>query len=175
VHFVTRARANIDATTVEEHPVKSEGVFFDRRITLNGKRPRQLAVRPWRLIGFVCPQSGRPYTFLTNIHHLAASTIALIYQQRRQIELFFKLLKQNLKIRGFIGNSRNAVLTQIWSALCMVLLLAYLKFLSRAEGSLQSILRLLQLNLFVRRDLGALLRAPSPDPPAPARQMALSP
>jgi NitT/TauT family transport system permease protein len=64
--------------------------------------------------------------------------------------------------------------TQIWSALCMILLLAYLKFLSRVEGSLQSILRLLQLNLFVRRDLGALVRATSPDPPPPTPQLALS-
>ena len=78
------------------------------------------------------------------------------------MELFFKWIKQNLKIKSFIGTSKNAVLTQIWIALCVYLLLAFLKFQSKLQKSMQQMLRLLQLNLFDKRDLMALLRG---DPP----------
>ncbi len=81
--------------------------------------------------------------------------------------MFFKWLKQNLKIKAFLGTSKNAVLTQVWVALCVTLLIAYLKFLSQIAGSLQQLLRLLQLNLFMRRDLVALLRG---DPPGPGTE-----
>ena len=74
------------------------------------------------------------------------------------MELFFKWVKQNLKIKSFIGTSKNAVMTQIWIALCVYLLLAFIKFQSRLKKSMQQILRLLQLNLFEKRDLMALLR-----------------
>jgi putative transposase len=99
---------------------------------------------------------------LTNHFDLAAFTIKQIYKQRWQIELFFKWIKQNLKIKAFLGNSLNAVKTQVWIALCMCLLLAFLKFASQVDASMQQILRLLQLNLFAKRDLFALLRG---DPP----------
>ena len=89
--------------------------------------------------------------------------IADIYKQRWQVELFFKWIKQNLKIKSFIGNSKNAILTQIWISLCTYLLLAYLKFSAKLNCSLQEMLRLLQLNLFIRRDLMALLRGDPPD------------
>ena len=78
------------------------------------------------------------------------------------MELFFKWIKQNLKIKSFIGTSKNAVMTQIWIALCVYLLLAFIKFQSKLKKSMQQILRLLQLNLFEKRDLMALLRD---DPP----------
>ena len=77
----------------------------------------------------------------------------------------FKYIKQNLKIKSFIGTSRNAVLTQIWIAMCAYLLLAWIKFSSRVSGSLQRIIRLLQLNLFDRRDLMTLLKGDPPEPP----------
>ncbi len=93
---------------------------------------------------------------------LAARTIADIYKARWQVELFFKWIKQNLKIKSFIGTSKNAVMTQIWIALCVYLLLAFIKFQSKLKKSMQQILRLLQLNLFEKRDLLALLRG---DPP----------
>ena len=94
---------------------------------------------------------------------LAASTIAQIYKARWQVELFFKWIKQNLKIKAFMGTTKNAVMTQIWVAMCVYLLLAYLKFLSKSALSLQQIIRLLQLNLFERRSLQDLL---APSPPA---------
>ncbi len=105
-----------------------------------------------------------PFTdvFLTNNFKLSAKTIADIYKARWQVELFFKWIKQNLKIKSFVGTSKNAVMTQIWIALCVYLLLAFLKFQSGLKKSPQQILRLLQLNLFEKRDLMALLRG---DPP----------
>ncbi len=75
-------------------------------------------MKPLRLVGYICPETGRDYVFLTNIEHLAAQTIADLYKARWQVELFFKWLKQNLKLKGFLGTSKNAVLTQIWAALC---------------------------------------------------------
>jgi len=175
VFFVTRARNGIDARTLGEHAVvPGKGVRFDRRITLAGKRPREMGMRPLRLVGYTCPETGREYEFLTNIDHLAARTIADIYKARWQIELFFKWLKQNLKLKGFVGTSKNAVLTQIWVALCLSLLLAYLKFAARLELSLQKIARLLRLNLFARRDLLALLMNEWPPPTQPVAQWALA-
>jgi IS4 transposase len=108
------------------------------------------------------PATGKRYVFLTNNFKLAARTIADIYKARWDVELFFKWIKQNLKIKSFIGTSKNAVMTQIWIALCMYLLLAFIKFQSKLNKSMQQILRLLQLNLFEKRDLLALLRG---DPP----------
>jgi putative transposase len=175
VFYVTRARANIDAATLIEHAVPAAGnVCFDRRIVLAGKRPREMGMKPLRLVGYTCPQTGRDYVFLTNIEHLAAQTIADLYKARWQVELFFKWIKQNLKLKGFLGTSRNAVLTQIWVALCVSLLLAYLKFAARIDLSMQQIARLLQLNLFLRRDLLELLQNRPPAPRDPPRQCALT-
>jgi Domain of unknown function (DUF4372)/Transposase DDE domain len=175
VFFVTRARDGIDARTLAEHAVPArKGLRFDRRIALAGKRPRDMGMKPLRLVGYTCPQTRRDYEFLTNIEHLSARTIADLYKARWQVELFFKWLKQNLKLKGFIGASKNAVLTQIWAALCLSLLLAYLKFVARLDLSLQQIARLLRLNLFLRRDLVALLRNETPPPLSPRGQWALA-
>lgn len=175
VFFVTRARANIDVEPLEERAVPRGGsVTFDRRVALAGKRPQSMGMKPLRLVGYVCPLTGRDYVFLTNIEHLCAQTIADIYKSRWQIELFFKWLKQNLKLRGFLGTSKNAVLTQIWAALCVSLLLAYLKFAARIDLSMQQIARLLQLNLFLKRDLLVLLHNKPPPPRAPLAQWALA-
>lgn len=175
VFYVTRARVNIDALTLAEHAIPSNGnVRFDRRIVLAGKRPGKMGMKPLRLVGYTCPETGRDYAFLTNIEHLAAQTIADLYKARWQVELFFKWIKQNLKLKGFLGTSKNAVLTQIWAALCISLLLAYLKFVSYVDLSLQQIARLLQLNLFLRRDLLALLTNQPPPLPSPPSQWALA-
>jgi putative transposase len=174
VFFVTRARSNILVTQIDQRAVKRGGnVIFDRRVTLAGKRPREMGMKPLRLVGYICPLTGREYVFLTNIEHLCAQTIADIYKSRWQIELFFKWLKQNLKLKGFLGTSKNAVLSQIWAALCVSLLLAYLKFASRIDLSMQQIARLLQLNLFLKRDLLALLKDKTTPPRSPPNQYAL--
>jgi putative transposase len=163
IFFVTRIRKNALWRVEARHPVdRSTGLTSDQTITLTGVKPHKLGLPRLRRIGYRDPETGRHYEFLTNHFQLSAGTIAAIYKQRWQVELFFKWIKQNLKIKAFIGNSKNAVMTQIWVALCSCLLLAYLKFSAKLGWSLQKMLRLLQLNLFMRRDLMALLRG---DPP----------
>jgi len=93
------------------------------------------------------------YVFLTNNFKLSAKTIANIYKARWQVEFFFKWIKQNLKIKSFVGTSKNAVLTQIWIVLCIYFLLGIVKFQSKLQKSMQQILRVLSLNLFEKRDL----------------------
>lgn len=177
VFFVTRARKNTRYRVRERRPVeKTKGLRADQTIRLTGQKSLQDELPTLRRVSYVDPESGQRYIFLTNNFVLAASTIAAIYKQRWQIELFFKWLKQNLKIKSFLGVSQNAVMTQIWVAMCVYLILAYLKFLSKASASMQQILRLLQLNLFLRRDLVALLRndPPKPIPATPQQQLALA-
>ncbi len=165
IFFVTRQRQNADYAVLARRAVnKHQGLTCDQSICLQGKLPQEIGVPALRRIGYRDRDTGKHYVFLTNIFHLSAKTIADIYKERWQIELFFKWIKQNLKIKSFLGTSKNAILTQIWIALCMYLLLAYLKFLSQISLSLQQILRLLQLNLFERRDLAALLKPEPPDP-----------
>ena len=101
---------------------------------------------------------------MTNHFGLSAKTIAEIYKSRWQVELFFKWIKQHLKVKSFVGTSRNAVMTQIWIAMCVYLLLSYIKFINRLRWSLDDTLRVLQLNLFARRSMLRLLMSQS-DPP----------
>ena len=96
------------------------------------------------------PPTGKHYVFLTNHFGLAAKTICDIYEERWQIELFFKWIKQNLKIKAFVDNSENAVMTQIYVALIAYLLLAYLNFLANLNMTLTALIRILQLSLFER-------------------------
>ena len=118
-----------------------------------------------RRIGYRDPETNKHYVFITNQFKWSAQTIADIYKQRWQVELFFKWIKQNLKIKAFLGISENAVMTQVLVALCLYLLLAYLKFQSRIGKSLQQITRLLQMNLFIRRPLLELLQPVQQHPP----------
>lgn len=164
VYFVTRQRKNACYRVIERHPVPAgSSVTSDQTIQLTGTKAACYA-GPLRRIGYRDPETGKHYVFLTNNVLLSARTIAAIYKERWQIELFFKWIKQNLKIKTFLGTSRNAVLTQIWVAMCMYLLIAYLQFMSKLGLGMQQILRLLQLNLFERRDLMALLRGDPPEP-----------
>lgn len=175
VFFVTRARKNMRYQVSERRPVaKAKGLRADQTIRLTGQKSMQEDLPTRRRVSYVDPESGQRYVFLTKNFALAASTIAAIYKQRWQIELFFKWLKQNLKIKSFLGVSKNAVMTQIWVAMCVYLILAYLTFLSTTTHSMQHILRLLQLNLFMRRDLVTLLRGEPPDPIPISPQCALA-
>jgi putative transposase len=164
IFFVTRLRKNARYRVAERRSViKSKGLTSDQTIHLTGTKSSNCLIA-LRRIGFKDAKTGIQYYFLTNNFALAASTIAEIYKARWQIELFFKWIKQNLKIKSFLGTSRNAVMTQIWIAICVYLLLAYLKFSSQISKSFQQILRLLQLNLFDRRDLRSLLVGDPPEP-----------
>lgn len=119
---------------------------------------------PLRLIDYVDPDTGNAYSFVTNACHIPAKTVANLYKERWQIELFFEWIKQNLKVKTFLGTSKNAVLTQIWIALFVYLMLAYMKFTAKLGITMQQMLRLLQLNLFERRNLIALFKPPDPQP-----------
>ena len=110
---------------------------------------------------------------LTNNFRLAASTIAAIYKQRWHIELFFKLLKQQLKIKTFVGTSANAVRIQIWTALIAVLVVRYLQFRSNFRWAVSNLVALLRWNLFSYRDLWEWLNRPFDTPPQPAAQLDL--
>ena len=142
------------------------------RIELTEAKAKNCPIR-LRRIGYKDVNTGIHYMFLTNNFALAVSTIADIYKARWQIELFFKWIKQNLKVKSFLGTSRNVVMTQIWITICMYLLLSYIKFLNNIQPSLQQILRILQINLFERRDLLELLRGDPPEPRISPNQTAL--
>ncbi len=114
----------------------------------------------FRKVRYLDAETDITYEFVTNALDISAATVADLYKERWQIELFFKWIKQNLRIKSFLGTSRNAVMTQIWIVLCAYLLLAYLKFQSKISRSMQQILRLLQLNLFERRDFMELFKPP---------------
>lgn len=158
--LVTRLKSNIKYKVVERRPVlKAKGVTSDQTIILTGTKAGECPI-PLRRVGYRDPETGKHYVFLTNNFHLAAKTIADIYKSRWEVELFFKWLKQNLKIKTFLGTSRNAVMTQIWIALITMLLLSYMKFLAKLGQSITQIQRLLQLNLFKRQSLWALFDPP---------------
>ena len=151
VHFVTRLKRNAAVRDGEKRRGrKSAGVLEDRLIELAGVEGRLRKVR------FVDESGGEEYEFLTNAHELPAATVAALYRERWQVELFFKWIKQHLKVKSFVGTSVNAVRTQLWIALCAYLLVSFVKFRSRLGQSILQILRLMQLNLFERRDLNEL-------------------
>lgn len=163
IFFVTRLKTNAAYRVVSRQSVlKNKGLTCDQIIEFTGIQTAKKCPVQLRRIGYRDAETGKRYIFLTNNFKLSAKTIADIYKARWQVELFFKWIKQNLKIKSFVGTSKNAVMTQIWIALCIYLLLAFIKFQSKLTKSMQQILRLLQLNLFEKRDLMALLRG---DPP----------
>ena len=159
IFFVTRLKTNAKFQVVSRQLVlANKGLTSDQTIKFTGIQTAKKCPIQLRRIGYRDQETGKHYVFLTNNFKLSAKTIADIYKARWQVELFFKWIKQNLKIKSFIGTSKNAVMTQIWIALCVYLLLAFIKFQSRMKKSMQQVLRLLQLNLFEKRDLMALLR-----------------
>ena len=175
IFFVTRLKSNAKHRVVKRQTViKSKGLTCDQVIEFTGALTSKKCPVQLRRIGYKDAETGKHYIFLTNNFKLSAKTIADIYKARWQVELFFKWIKQNLKIKSFVGTSKNAVMTQIWIALCIYLLLAFIKFQSKLNKSMQQILRLLQLNLFEKRDMMALLRGdPIPGRLPNINQMAL--
>lgn len=175
IFFVSRLRGNAQYRVLERRAVNTaSAVTSDQTIEYTAQRKDGDALKPIRRIGYRDPETGKHYVFISNQFRWSAQTIADIYKQRWQVELFFKWIKQNLKIKAFLGTSENAVMTQIMAALCVYLLLAYLKFQSKIGKSLQQITRLLQLNLFARRSLSALLQPPDrSNPPPPQLKLSL--
>ena len=174
VFIVSRQKRNADYRVIERREVPAgKGLLSDQTIMLRGTAGTAKCPIPLRRVAYSDPETGKHYVFVTNNFHLAAKTIADIYKARWQIELFFKCIKQNLKIKSFVGSSPNAVLTQIWIALCAYLLMAWIKFSNGIKGSIQAMARLLQLNLFERRELVPLLRGEPPPSDMTARNQAL--
>ena len=168
VYFVTRMMANAKFEVVKEHDVPKRGyILEDQTIRLTGVDAAEKCPHLLRRILAVREDTGELLVFLTNHHGLAASTIADIYKDRWQIELFFKALKQNLKIKTFVGTSPNAVRTQLWTALIAMLLLRYLQLSSRFDWSMSNLVALLRMNLFTHRDLMAWIDEPFAPPPDP--------
>lgn len=163
VSFVTRLRPKAVYQVLECRSVlKSKGITSDQIIQLNSAHAIKRGAPKLRRVGFVDEESGKRYVFLTNNFTLCAATIAAIYKDRWQVELFFKAIKQNLKIKAFVGLSKNAILTQLWIAMITYLLVAFARHSAKTGWTVQRILRVIQLNLFERRSLLAILK---PDPP----------
>jgi hypothetical protein len=164
IFFVTRQKSNACYRVLERRPVNNKlGLVSDETIQLTGAKARECP-KPLRRIVYQDLATGKVYVFLTNHFRLAAKTIADIYKERWQIEIFFRFIKQNLKIKAFIGNSENAVLSQIYAALIVYLLLCYTKFLCNLNVTLQNLMRILQLNLFRTCSLQELFEPPGPTP-----------
>lgn len=144
VWFVTRSKKDMQYRIAGQHkPIGNKQVSRDEKIELIIDKSRKKYPKALRLVCYTDPQTGKEYEFLTNNLKLAASTIAAIYKSRWEIALFFKWIKNNLKIKSFLGTSRNAVLSQLWAAMCYCLFLAYIKFQTKYRGSLQVLTRMI--------------------------------
>jgi hypothetical protein len=164
IFFVTRQKCNARYRVLEQRPVNTAlGLLADETIQLAGAKARECP-KPLRRIVYQDHETGKVYVFLTNHFRLAAKTIADIYKERWQIEIFFRFIKQNLKIKAFIGNSENAVLSQIYAAHIVYLLLCYTKFLCNLNVALQHFMRILQLNLFRTCSVQELFEPPGQMP-----------
>lgn len=162
--FVTRAKKNLRFRRRYSRPVdKTTGLRFDQTVTLIGFYAQRHYPETLRRIGYRDPQSGKALVFLTNNFTVPALTIARLYHCRWQIELFFKWIKQHLRIKAFYGTSQNAVRTQIWIAIAVYLLVALLKKRLHLDSSLYTILQILSLTLFERTPI---LQALSHQPPS---------
>lgn len=166
--FVTRAKTNMDYRITGQHSEGGKkGVITDRIIKLNGHGSARKYPSKMRMVVFKDEETGKVYHFITNNFRLGASTIAAIYKQRWQIELFFKWIKQNLKIKTFLGTSKNAVMAQVWVAMIYYLLLAYIKFMSKTRLSLTDFARRVKEGLMMQMDLLELLCLADPKPMKP--------
>lgn len=154
VFFVTRLKDNADYQVVERWPAKPEqNILADDIIRFTKAQSWEKCPYRLRLVCYYNADKDEVMHFLTNNHKLSASTIAAIYKERWQIELFFKAIKQNLKVKTFLGTSENAVKSQLWTALLAILLLKYLQLKSRFGWSLSNLAALLRINLLTYRDL----------------------
>jgi hypothetical protein len=152
--FVTRAKSNMKAKRRYSHLVdRSSGLICDQTIVLTGFYTRRGFDRPLRRVKFNDSETGKRLVFLTNNFVLPALTIAKLYKYRWQVELFFKWIKQHLRIKAFFGTSENAVKAQIWSAVCVYVLVAIIKQRLNLKASLYEILQILSLTLFEKTEL----------------------
>jgi len=161
--FVTRAKSNMNARRVYSAPSdKDAGVMCDQTIALNGYYVAQDYPEHLRRIKFKDPESGKNLIFLTNNTTLPPLTIAALYKNRWQVELFFKWIKQHLRIKKFLGTSENAVKTQIWCAVSTYVLIAIVKKELQLDASLYTLLQILSVSVFEKTQLSCALQPDSP-------------
>ena len=156
IHFVTRAKDNMQYDVIEEFDLsgeKDKNVLQDCNIQLSTYKGKKEYPKKLRLVRYWDEENQQELVFVTNNFIWTASTVAKIYKQRWYIESFFKLIKQNLKIKSFVGTSENAVQTQIWTALITILLLSFLKAKARYSWHMSNLITFIRLNLFVKIDI----------------------
>lgn len=175
VYFVTRLKKNCHYRVVEDRQAV-RGIIRDQMVKVfdvrHARRPDYVPLR-LRRIEVADPDGGPNLVFFSNYLKLGATTISRIYKERWQIELFFKALKQNLKVKTFIGTSANAIQIQLWTALIAMLLVRYLKLTSGCAPSLSNLFAMLRFHLFSYRDLWEWLRTPFEPAEAPPIQLEL--
>jgi len=174
--FVTRAKRGMDARRMYSLPTqRATGVMCDQRVMLNGFYAAKAYPEHLRRVRFKDPASGKTLVFLTNNTALPALTIAALYKSRWQVELFFKWIKQHLRIKRFLGTSENAVKTQIWCAVATYVLIAIVKKELQLDASLYTCLQILSASIFEKTEISCA-RQPeraNPEPPIAADQLIL--
>jgi IS4 transposase len=170
VGFVTRMKDSSLYEVIESRTSQGKGVLRDQIIAISTQHP-EVDEHPVRLR---IDAEGKEYVFLTNRLDLAAATVAEIYRQRWQVELFFKAIKQNLRIKTFVGTSENALHIQIWTALIAILMLRFLQLSSTWGWSLSNLVAMIRLNLFTYRDLHEWLNEPFTPPDVGPADLQLS-
>jgi len=173
--FVTRAKRGMDARRVYSSPTERDcGVICDQRVMLNGFYSARAYPDHLRRVRFKDPSTGKQLTFLTNNTILPALTIAALYKSRWQVELFFKWIKQHLRIKRFLGTSENAVKTQIWCAVATYLLIAIVKKELQLDASLYTCLQILSVSVFEKTQLSEAFRPERYEPTMPIERNQLN-
>ena len=166
--FVTRAKRGMDAHRVYSAPTdRSTGVICDQMIALNGFYTAKNYPEQLRRIRYQDPETDKRLVFLTNNTTLPPLTIAALYKSRWQVELFFKWIKQHLRIKKFLGTSENAVKTQIWCAVATYVLIAIVKKELQLDASLYNLLQILSVSVFEKNELASALQLSSASPETP--------
>ena len=162
--FVTRAKSPMDARRVYSASTdRSTGVISDQQVMLNGYYSARKYPEHLRRVRFKDSESGKTLIFLTNNTALPALTIAALYKSRWQVELFFKWIKQHLRIKHFLGNSENAIKTQVWCAVATYVLIAIVKKELQLDASLYTCLQILSVSVFEKTQLSSALQADAAD------------
>ena len=163
IYFVTRLKKNADYSVEERRDVSSyTNISSDQTIVMNGFYTSKKCPLKLRRIRCKDPETGEYIVILTNNFSWSPTTIAAVYKERWQIEIFFKAMKQNLKIKSFLGTTRNAVMIQIWIALIAFLMLQFLKIMSTRSWTPFSLMKLIPTVLFSHQDIWTVLNKPPP-------------
>jgi hypothetical protein len=163
IYFVTRAKDNMDYEVLESYDAsveKDKNILEDADIMLNGYNAKKEYPKKLRLVRYWDEVNQNELVFLTNNTSWTATTVSQIYKERWNIESFFKMIKQNLKIKSFVGTSENAVQIQMWTALITILLLTYLKLKAKYEWHMSNLITFIRLNLFVKINLWEWINQP---------------